>query len=79
MRVEPSVQRILVFFLAETAERKLAHGGVFAVVRQPFDYGESWSAVDASDEEVVEAWVVWVAEFPQAVAADGAVRRHHRT
>ena len=64
---------VSVLFLAEAAHGELAHGGVFSVVGELFDDGEAWSAVSAGDKEVVMAWVVWVAEFLEALVADGDV------
>src|SRR3990170_1689126 len=77
LRVEPPVQRVIVFFEAVAAERELSHRRVFAVVRQPFDYGESWSAVGACDEEILVPRVFRVAELCEALVADGYVRRHN--
>ena len=57
------IRWVLVLFFAEATERKLFHGGVFSVVGQAFDDGESGSAVGASDEEVFETGVVGVSEF----------------
>ena len=73
MRMKPPVRWVLVLFLAETAERKLAHGGVFSVIGQALDDGEAWSAVGACDEEILEAGVFGVAEFLEALVADGDV------
>ena len=71
--MKPPVRWVLVLALAEAAERKLAHGGVFSVVGQAFDDGEAWSAVGAGDKEVVVTGVFGVAEFSEAFVADGDV------
>ena len=73
--MKPPIRWVLILFLAETAQRKLAHGGVFSVVGQALDDGEAWSAVGAGDKEVVVAGVFGVAEFFEALVADGDVRR----
>ena len=74
--MKPPVRWVLVLFLAEAAQRKLAHSGVFSVVGQPLDDGEAWTAVGAGDEEVFVAWVFWVAQFSEAFVADGDVWRY---
>ena len=66
---------VIVFFLAEAAKGKLAHGGVFAVVGQPFDDCEAWTAVGTGDKEVFVTRVFWVAQFCEAFVADGDVWR----
>ena len=59
--------------MAEAAQGELSHGGVFSVVWQSLDYGEAGTAVGTGDKEVVEAGVVWVSEFFEALVADGDV------
>ena len=66
-----------IFFLAETAEWKLAHSGVFAVVGQAFDDCEAWTAVGAGDKEIFVTWVLWVTQLSQAFVADGDVWRYN--
>src|SRR3990170_2511100 len=75
LRVEPPVQWVIVFFEAVAAERELSHRRVLSVVRQPFDYGESWSAVGACDEEILVPRVFRVAELCEALVAYGYVWR----
>jgi hypothetical protein len=75
LRVKAPVQRVRVILLAEAAHGELAHGGVFAVVRQALNYGEAWSAVGACDEEVLVPVVFRISEFAQAIVAYGDVWR----
>ena len=71
--MKPPIRWVLILVLAEAAQGELSHGGVFSVVWQPFDDGEAWSAVCAGDEEIIVAGVVWVAEFFEALVADGYI------
>ena len=73
--MKPPVSWVLVLFLAETAQRKLAHGGVFSVVGQALDDREAWTTIGAGNKEVLEPWVFGVAEFVEALVADGDVGR----
>ena len=72
--MKPSVSWVIVFFLAEAAERKLAHSCVFAVVRQVLDDRKAWTAIGTGDKEVFVTGVFWVAQFCEAFVADGNVR-----
>jgi hypothetical protein len=58
--VKPPVSWIVIFFLAETAQRKLTHGGVFSVVGQALDNGKAWTTVGASDKEIFKTLIFGV-------------------
>ena len=61
--------------MAKTAQRKLAHCGVFPVVGQALNYSEARTAICAGNEKVLKARVFGVAKFFEALGTDGYVRR----
>ena len=58
--VETAVGRIFVFGGTLGTERKIRHGGIFAVVGNGFNNGKTRTAVSAVSERVVVAPIGWV-------------------
>ena len=74
--VKAAVERIIVFRLAVWTHFKTGHGGLWAVIGNIADDGESRSAIGAVDEWVTVASIGRVEEFAAAVRADGHIRRN---
>jgi len=73
--VKPTVGGVSILLEAEVAHGEVSHGGVGAVVRELFDNSISRATIGARDEEVIIPMVFLVSEFPQALVADGDIRR----
>jgi hypothetical protein len=67
--METPIEWIRVFLEAEAAHRKIAHGGVFMIIRKLVDYSESRSTVCAGYEEIAISGIVWVSEFSKTLVA----------
>jgi hypothetical protein len=71
--VEAAIGRIIIFGLAGGAHSEGGHGSAGAVVRDILDDGETWTAIGAIDEGIVEAPVARAHHFAEAVIANGNV------
>lgn len=65
----------VVFVGAVWAERPVFKGGVSAVPGHISDDGVAWTAMETAVEGVVQARMVGLFDFAEAVTADGEVRR----
>ena len=76
LRMEPSIERILVLAPAFRTQHEARHAGVRAVVRQCLDQRVARPALRAVDERIAMAAISGVGEFGHAFVAGEEVWRH---
>ena len=78
LRVEPAIQRVVVFALAGLAHHEALHRRAGPVVRQRLDDGEARAAVRAVGEGILEAAIRGIEDLAQAIVAGGDIRKDER-
>jgi hypothetical protein len=75
LRVEPPVRWVFILFLTDRAHYKRDHRRFMAIIRDIFDYGESWTTKGAINKRVTVSKVFRRKKFRKTLITGGHIRR----